>query len=106
LRAPAYSAASCTARCSTPVMPDGHADDHAGLGEPALVHLLDEVAQHLLADLEVGDHAVLQRPDGLDVRRRAADHALRLEPTASGRPSLALTATTDGSFSTMPSPRT
>ena len=23
LRAPAYSAASCTARCSTPVMPDG-----------------------------------------------------------------------------------
>ena len=56
-----------------------HADDHAGLHPPAAVHLVDEVAQHLLADLEVGDDAVLQRPDGLDVRRRAADHALGLE---------------------------
>jgi hypothetical protein len=33
---------------------------------------------HLLADLEVGDDAVLQGADRLDVRRRAADHALRL----------------------------
>ena len=49
-----------------------------GLAQRPLVHLLDEVAQHLLADLEVGDDAVLQRPDGLDVRRRAADHALGL----------------------------
>ena len=61
-------------------MPDGHADHHARLHPPALVHLVDEVAQHLLADLEVGDDAVLQRPDGLDVARRAADHALGLEP--------------------------
>jgi hypothetical protein len=44
------------------------------------VHAVDEVAQHLLADLEVGDHAVLQRPDGLDVRRRASDHPLGLCP--------------------------
>ena len=40
------------------------------------MHALDEVAQHLLADVEVGDHAVLERPDRLDVTRRAADHAL------------------------------
>src|SRR5690606_36186906 len=56
----------------------GHADDHAGLGEPAAVHLLDEVAQHGLADLEVRDHAVHERTDGLDVRRGLADHPLGL----------------------------
>ena len=57
-----------------------HADHHAGLDPAAAVHLLDEVAEHLLADLEVGDDAVLQRPDGLDVAGRAADHPLGLEP--------------------------
>jgi hypothetical protein len=57
----------------------GHADDHARLGEVATpVHLLDEVAQHLLGRLEVGDHAVLERPDGGDVVGGAADHALGL----------------------------
>src|SRR5439155_14779666 len=55
-------------------------DHHARLGPTALVHALDEVAQHLLGDLEVGDHAVLQRPDGHDVGGRAPDHALGLEP--------------------------
>ena len=54
------------------------ADDHARLRPLALVHPLDEVAEHLLADVEVGDHAVLQRADGLDVAGRAAEHALRL----------------------------
>jgi hypothetical protein len=57
----------------------GHGDDHARLRPAALVHLLDEVAQHLLADLEVRDDAVLQRADGADVARRAADHPLRLD---------------------------
>ncbi len=61
-------------------MPEAHADDHAGLGEATLVHPVDEVAQHLLADLEVGDDPVLQGPDGLNVRRRAPDHALGLGP--------------------------
>ena len=57
----------------------GHADDHARLGEVApAVHLLDEVPQHLLGRLEVGDHAVLHRPDGGDVVRRTADHPLGL----------------------------
>ena len=59
----------------------GDADDHARLREEtALVHLLDEVAEHLLRDVEVGDDAVLQGTNGLDVARRAADHALGLGP--------------------------
>ena len=40
----------------------GHADDHARmLPRPALVGLLDEVAEHRLGDFEVGDDAVLER---------------------------------------------
>src|SRR5437764_635633 len=48
--------------------------------ETMLVHFLDEVAQHLLGDVEVRDHAVLQRPDRADRSGRAPEHALRLEP--------------------------
>ena len=68
-------------------MPDGTQMTMRGFGPLALVHLLDEVAQHLLADVEVGDDAVLQRADGLDVARRAADHPLGLDarPRAGGR---------------------
>ena len=55
------------------------ADDDARVREAVLVHLLDEVAQHLLGDVEVGDHAVLQRADRGDRARRAAEHALRLD---------------------------
>ena len=47
--------------------------------EAVLVHLLDEVAEHLLGDVEVGDDAVLERPDRRDRARRAAEHALRLD---------------------------
>ncbi len=42
------------------------------------MHPLDEVPQHLLGHVEIGDHAVLQGPNGLDVRGRAADHPLGL----------------------------
>ena len=56
-----------------------HADDDARVRPAVLVHLLDEVAQHLLGDVEVGDHAVLERPDRLDVAGRAAEHALGLD---------------------------
>ena len=59
-------------------MPDGTQMTMRGLRPAALVHLLDEVAEHLLADVEVGDDAVLQRADGLDVAGRAPDHPLRL----------------------------
>ena len=43
-----------------------------------MVHLLNEIAQHLLGDVEIGDHAVLQRTNRADVRRGSADHALGL----------------------------
>ena len=39
------------------------------------MHLVDEVLQHLLADTEVGDNAVFHRTNGLDVARRASQHA-------------------------------
>src|SRR5690606_13340069 len=41
------------------------------------VRLLDKVLEHLLGDVEVGDDAVLQRPDRGDVPRRAPEHILR-----------------------------
>ncbi len=77
-RAPAYSAASMTARLLDSGDPRRDADDHPGLCEPALVDPLDEVAEHLLADLEVRDHPVFERTYRLDVARRPADHPLRL----------------------------
>ena len=57
----------------------GDADDDARVREAVLVHLLDEVAEHLLGDVEVGDDAVLQRADRGDRPRRAAEHPLRLD---------------------------
>ena len=57
----------------------GHADDDARVRPAILVHLLDEVAQHLLGHVEVGDHAVLERPDRRDRAGRAPEHALRLD---------------------------
>src|ERR1700742_1892140 len=57
-----------------------HADDDAGVSPAVLVHLLDEVAQHLLGDLEVGDHPVLQRPNRRDRAGRASEHSLGLDP--------------------------
>ena len=56
------------------------ADDDPRMREPVLVHLLDEVAQHLLGHVEVGDHAVLQRADRADRAGGASEHPLRLEP--------------------------
>jgi len=44
------------------------------------MHLSDEVAEHLLRDLEVGDHSVAQRPDGHDVAGRLPQHLLGLQP--------------------------
>jgi hypothetical protein len=44
------------------------------------VHLVDEVPQHLLGDVEVRDYSMPQRPDGLDVRWRAPDHPLGFHP--------------------------
>src|SRR3990167_3898252 len=57
-----------------------HADQYARrrLQEAVFVNLVDEVLQHLLADAEVGDHAVFHRTDGGDVARRTTEHALGL----------------------------
>src|SRR6185312_634827 len=58
----------------------GHAEDDAWARREQLVvvHLLDELLEHLLGDGEVGDHAVLHRADGDDVARRLAEHQLRV----------------------------
>jgi hypothetical protein len=59
----------------------GHADDDARPGEGhehLLVGLVDEVLEHRLGDLELGDDAVAQGADGDDVAGGAADHLARL----------------------------
>src|SRR5205085_4381282 len=64
----------------------GDADDDAG-ADPglAVVGLSDEVLEHLLGHLEVGDDAVLHRADGDDVAGGAAQHLLRLLADGLGR---------------------
>ena len=60
-------------------MPEGTAITTRGRGtHAAVVHLRDEMPQHRLGHFEVGDDAVLQRTDGDDIGRRAAEHAFRL----------------------------
>jgi hypothetical protein len=56
-----------------------HAHHHARVRPAVLVHLLDEVPEHLLGHVEVRDDAVLQRADRLDRAGRAAQHPLRLD---------------------------
>lgn len=64
-RAPAASADSLTALRSTSVMPEGMGDEHARLDQVVPGRsLFDKVAEHFLRDVEVGNDAVLQRPDG------------------------------------------
>jgi hypothetical protein len=52
-------------------------DDHR-TPESAAADEPDELAEHLLGRLEVGDHAVAQRPGGDDRRGGAAEHLPRL----------------------------
>ena len=56
------------------------AQQHPRPGDEAdpVVHLLHEVLDHLLGDVEVADDAVPQRPHGDDAGGRAADHPLGL----------------------------
>ena len=83
-----------------------HDDERPDLEEPRGHHFLEEVADHHLGDVHVGDHAVLQRPNRFDPAGRAAEHALGGEADPSMRPVSFRTATTDGSLRTMPSPST
>jgi hypothetical protein len=57
----------------------GDAHDDARVREAVVVHLLDEMAEHLLGHVEVRDDAVLQRADRRDRPRRAPEHPLRLD---------------------------
>jgi hypothetical protein len=70
------------------------------------VHLLDEVAQHPLGGLEVGDDAVLERRIATMLPGVRPIIFLASVPTATIAPVSRLTATTDGSLSTTPRPRT
>ena len=55
----------------------GHTDDDLGFRPgAALVHLADEMLDHLFGDIEVGNHTVAHRANGLDRARRAAQHHL------------------------------
>src|ERR1043165_7049822 len=55
----------------------GHADHDLRMGEAAaVVNLRDEVLDHRLGDFEVGDDAVAQGADRLNVAGRAAQHHL------------------------------
>ena len=40
------------------------------------MHLADEMLDHLLGDIEIGDDAIPQGPDRLDVAGRAPEHHL------------------------------
>ena len=76
-RAPALSALSWMARRSTAVEPEGTQTMMIGDAKlAAVVHLADEMLDHLLGDLEIGDHAVAHGADGGDVAGRAAKHLL------------------------------
>ena len=57
----------------------GHADHDLRMGEAAaIVHLRDEVLDHRLGNFEVGDDAVAQRADRLDVAGGTTQHHLGL----------------------------
>ena len=59
-----------------------NADHHLGSHQrEATAALVDEVAQHLLGDDVVGDHAVAHRADDFDrLARLATEHVARFEP--------------------------
>ena len=58
--------------------PRRRAHDHARMCEAALLDLGEEVAEHLLGHLEVGDHAVAEGSNRGDRRGGPPDHPLRL----------------------------
>ena len=67
------------ARRSTAVEPEGTQTMTRGLAKAAaVVHLADEMLDHLFRDFEIGDDAVPQGSDGFDVAGCTAEHQLGL----------------------------
>ena len=59
----------------------GNGDEHARLDQVIPGRgFFNEVTEHFLRDVEVGDDAVLQRPDGRDGAGGAAQHSLGFVP--------------------------
>jgi hypothetical protein len=56
----------------------------------AVMHLLNEEAQHLFGGVEVGDDAVFERSDGEDIAGRAAEHLLGLDADRQDLPEVAV----------------
>src|SRR5205823_11446007 len=82
-----------------------HADNDLGRGEAApVVHLADEMLDHFLRHLEIGDDAIAQRTDRLNIARGAAEHQFCL--LADRKHLFSAPDTTDGSFRTIPRPFT
>ena len=52
----------------------GDADDHPGLEDHEAGHLADELLEHPLGHVVIGDHALPEGPDGHDVAGGAAQH--------------------------------
>jgi hypothetical protein len=73
----------------------------------AAMHLVDEMLDHLLGDIDVGDHAVAKGRIAWMLSGVLPIISLASSPTALHRltPLIVSTATTDGSLSTMPRPR-
>ena len=96
---------SFTARRSTCVISGGTPMTSRGRTQrPLAVRLAHEMHQHLLGRVEVGNDAVLHRADRLDVRRRPAEHLVRLGADRLDLPLAVLNATMEGSLRTMPRP--
>lgn len=58
--------------------PGRNADDHARLKEQPLAdNLAQEIAQHSLRVVEIGDNALTQRTYGDDIARRSSQHDAR-----------------------------
>jgi hypothetical protein len=101
--APASPPSRVPARRSTSVMPEGTQTMTRGLTWKTCLSMIDlrKMPQHLLGDVEIGDHALLQRPHRQDaVGVRPSIRLARAD--AFGLAGGLLDATTDGSFETMP----
>ena len=80
-RAPAAIVASSTARCSTPVMPEGtHTTTRGFASRRRLCTFWMKYRSIFSVTSKSAMTPSFKRPDGLDVARRAADHALGLGP--------------------------